>query len=397
MSRTSTQNGPAPHNQAPRSLFAINGKLITQRLGILSAIALAVFLFPTVWGPATTALTDAFVQVTVFVGATLAMVFAAERIFAVDLGKLMAKARHMQSVYAALLGALPGCGGAIIVVTQYSRGMISFGSVVSVLIATMGDAAFLLIAREPLTGLLVISVSLVAGSLGGWVVDKIHGPDFMRPEFKEIDPIEEAAPAPRILHGLDILWVGMVVLTIPISIGVALQVDINVWFGPLAQYDPLNIIGVGGGVLSLLIWALKPGWGGQGAHDSANSVQRRVVDDTTFVTAWVVMAFFAYELIVHMTGVDVSLFFGAFTPLMPLVGVLIGFIPGCGPQIVVTTLYLAGAIPLSAQFANSISNDGDALFPAIALVPKAAILATAYSAIPALIVGYGWMILFERG
>ena len=75
-------------------------------------------------------------------------------------------------------------------------------------------------------------------------------------------------------------------------------------------------------------------------------------------------------------------------PLAPLVGVLVGFIPGCGPQILLTTLYLSGAVPMSALLANAISNDGDALFPAIALTPKAAILATAYSAVPALLVGY---------
>ena len=41
------------------------------------------------------------------------------------------------------------------------------------------------------------------------------------------------------------------------------------------------------------------------------------------------------------------------------------------------------------------SNDGDALFPAIALAPKAAILATFYSAFPAIIVAYSYMIFFE--
>ena len=35
-------------------------------------------------------------------------------------------------------------------------------------------------------------------------------------------------------------------------------------------------------------------------------------------------------------------------------------------------------------------NDGDALFPAIALNPRAALVATVYSAIPALIVAYGF-------
>ena len=54
-----------------------------------------------------------------------------------------------------------------------------------------------------------------------------------------------------------------------------------------------------------------------------------------------------------------------------------------------TSLYLAGALPLSAQLGNAIANDGDALFPAIAIAPRAAVAATLYSALPALVVGYG--------
>jgi hypothetical protein len=42
---------------------------------------------------------------------------------------------------------------------------------------------------------------------------------------------------------------------------------------------------------------------------------------------------------------------------------------------------------------NAISNDGDALFPAIALAPKMAIIATLYSAIPALIISYTFLFL----
>ena len=80
---------------------------------------------------------------------------------------------------------------------------------------------------------------------------------------------------------------------------------------------------------------------------------------------------------------------------MPLIGVLVGFIPGCAPQIIVTTLYLQGVIPLSAQIGNAISNDGDALFPAIALTPKVAMLASLYTSVPALIVGYAWYFFVE--
>ena len=57
--------------------------------------------------------------------------------------------------------------------------------------------------------------------------------------------------------------------------------------------------------------------------------------------------------------------------------------------------YLAGLVPLSAQIGNTISNDGDALFPAIAIAPKVAIVATLYSAVPAIMIAYGWMYCME--
>ena len=59
-------------------------------------------------------------------------------------------------------------------------------------------------------------------------------------------------------------------------------------------------------------------------------------------------------------------------------------------------MYLSGIIPLSAQIGNAISNDGDALFPAIAIAPRVAIVATLYSAVPALLISYGWLFMVEQ-
>ena len=78
-----------------------------------------------------------------------------------------------------------------------------------------------------------------------------------------------------------------------------------------------------------------------------------------------------------------------------MLAIFIGFLPGCGPQVLVATMYLAGILPLSAQIGNAISNDGDALFPAIAIAPRVAVVATLYSAVPAVIISYGWLLAFE--
>ena len=94
-------------------------------------------------------------------------------------------------------------------------------------------------------------------------------------------------------------------------------------------------------------------------------------------------------------NVDLESLFKGFALYLPLITIIMGLLPGCGPQVIVTSMYIGGIIPLSAQIGNAISNDGDALFPAIALAPKTAIVATLYSSIPALIVAYGWYFIFE--
>ena len=98
---------------------------------------------------------------------------------------------------------------------------------------------------------------------------------------------------------------------------------------------------------------------------------------------------------IYFFDINIEGIFAGWAAIVPLISVLIGFLPGCGPQVLVTTLFIAGYLPLSAQIGNALSNDGDALFPAIAIAPKVAIVATLYSAIPALIVSYLYFFAFE--
>ena len=338
-------------------------------------------------------ISEAYLAVSTFVAGTLFLFYGVERILRVDLSERMAKAGIWQVPIAALLGALPGCGGAIIVVTRYTTGKLSFGAVLAVLTATMGDAAFLLIAKEPFTGAMVLVMGFVVGTLTGWLVDKVHGIEFLRPNPPK--PASEGAEVRTEKQAfnpfMEKLWLMLFIPGLCFGVAGAFQIDVDALLANSIIDRPATLLGFASGILCLTMW-LVPRFMPQmaGFQSGEDSYLRRVMTDTNFVTSWVVAAFLLFEISVFVFNIDISLMFKGLALWVPLAAILIGFIPGCGPQIMVTSLYLAGAIPLSAQLANAISNDGDALFPAIALAPKAAIVATLYSAVPALVIGYGW-------
>ena len=332
---------------------------------------------------------DAYIQVSVFVGFTLFVFIGLDSLTKFDVKNFLSKTQKFHVGIAAFLGAIPGCGGAIIVVTQYIQGRISFGSLVAVLTATMGDAAFLILAIEPTTGLLIFGIGIIVGSISGYIIDLIHGINFMQTETKikvEFEKINKT-----FVSNFNFFWLFLFIPGFILGILVAFQIE---FVSPI--YNSLLVfIASAGAILSIFMWSLNPLSDFQCSTDKSRGLLSRVVDTTNFVTTWVISGFLVFEIFMYFTSFDLKIFFDLWLPFVPLVAILFGFLPGCGPQVVVATFYLNGYIPLSAELGNAISNDGDALFPAIALAPKAAILATLYSAIPALVVAYGYFYLFE--
>ena len=332
---------------------------------------------------------DAYIQVSVFVGFTLFVFIGLDSLTKFDVKNFLSKTQKFHVGIAAFLGAIPGCGGAIIVVTQYIQGRISFGSLVAVLTATMGDAAFLILAIEPTTGLLIFGIGIIVGSISGYIIDFIHGINFMQSETKikvEFEKINKT-----FVSNFNFFWLFLFIPGFILGILVAFQIE----FDSSTYNTFLVFIASAGAILSIFMWSLNPLSDFQCSTDKSRGMLSRVVDTTNFVTTWVISGFLVFEIFMYFTSLDLKIFFDLWLPFVPLVAILFGFLPGCGPQVVVATFYLNGYIPLSAELGNAISNDGDALFPAIALAPKAAILATLYSAVPALVVAYGYFYLFE--
>ena len=342
---------------------------------IVSFLLLIASIFPGELGDVTRfAIFDAYTQVSVFVAATLLFFFGLEHSFKVDVGKVMEKGGVWQVPTASCLGALPGCGGAVVVITAFARGNITLGAMVAALIGTMGDAAFLLLAKEPTTYFKIILISMFAAIICGWLVDRFHRGELYSTEVKFLGHTVIGR-----LRNRDKFYMILAVPGLILGSMQLMQIDI---------YELGNFVfalGLCGAALSVGVWSISPVNAVTMHNDHPFT---RATEETSFVTAWVIAAYLAYEYAYAFLGLDLAGIAEAAWIFIPLLAILIGFVPGCGPQILVTTLYLNGIIPFAALIGNAISNDGDALFPAIALTPRMAVVATLYSAIPALIISY---------
>jgi hypothetical protein len=230
----------------------------------------------------------------------------------------------------------------------------------------------------------VLPLGFAVGIVSGWVIDRLPVPE-MRTNPRKVGDL---APVIGRTRPQDIAFLALALPGLVIGVMDLMTFDIEAIFGALVP-----ILALAGTIIGLLIWSTSKL---AAMTNDSDSPVTRMAEETSFIAVWVIGAFLAYEYLAAYGGLDLETWFAAVAPLLPLMGILIGLIPGCGPQILVTTLYINGLVPFAALLGNAISNDGDALFPAIALNPKAAIWATLYSAVPAVIVAYGFY-LFAPG
>ena len=328
---------------------------------------------------------NAYISVTSFVAATL-FIFSFLEYKKFFLQDFIKKHKKYEIPIAGFLGVLPGCGGAIIVMSLYVKRSVSFSAVLTTLIATMGDAAFLLLARDPKAALIILPLTYIVGVISGYIAkpfnDKI-APPLKKIEFKENRNVNNT---PITFYKV---WAIAVIPALILGFLNAFQVNTNISFYGFKIIENFAFCGA---MYSIFLWVLNPLSDMELAISKDTGI-KKVCDTTCFVTTWVVIAFVIYEILNHVSGGDIWEHIKYFGPFVPLVAILVGFIPGCGPQIMITSMYVGGNLPFAAQLGNSISNDGDALFPALAISPKTAILATIYSAIPAIIVAYLWYYL----
>ena len=263
-------------------------------LAIMAALAIA----PGQLGELTRELmTDAYVQVSVFVAATLLLFYGAERLFKFDIGEVLSNAKGAQVPLAALLGATPGCGGAVVVVAAYSSGHVGFGAVVATLTATMGDAAFLLLATRPDAAAVVLPLSFAIGILSGWIVDRFHTVEYRASTLASC----ELAPLIGKTRPQDVAYLLLAIPGLYVGALQLAQIEVGHIFGL-----PIMWIALVGTFLGLTIWATSKVTAMTNAKDSPLT---RMAEETSFISVWVIGAYLAYDYVAEFGGLDLELLF----------------------------------------------------------------------------------------
>ncbi len=112
------------------------------------------------------------IKVTLFV---LVMMIAVDFINVKTKGKLesilQTGNKWKQYIIASLLGTAPGCLGSFAGVSLYIHGMISFGALTGLMLATAGDEQFVMLAMFPKTALIMFGILFLIGIVAGYLTD----------------------------------------------------------------------------------------------------------------------------------------------------------------------------------------------------------------------------------
>jgi hypothetical protein len=371
-------------------------------------------------------LADAFMQVGVFIALLAAPFGWARYRWGHRLDAALLRHRRLWPLLAASMTLPPGCGGAIVVMALYARGAVSYGAAIAALVATMGDATWVLVAADPVLTVQLKALLILTGTVTGYAVDALGvDPRRSREVVTEVRPAEPVSPAappaaggsgsvgtlvrPAVLETTPqrLYQVGGVTAFLWLLLGTGATVSLPVTFQVIdpaavgaALFGGVNpYLAVGTIGTSFALFAFARG-GGRLADDDTRSahptsmaqVLRHSGQEVAFITVWVAVAYVGWAVLSQLSGFD-----GSQLPLLGLAGVLIaaavGLIPGCGVQIVFAGIFVAGGMPVSTLVANSISQDGDALLPLLAYHRGAALLATLITTIPAVLVGSAFWLL----
>ena len=293
-----------------------------------------------------------------------------------------------QVVLSAFLGVIPGCMGGFASVSLYTHGIISFGALVAMMIASSGDEAFVMLAMFPGKSVWIFLILFVIAVAVGLLVDmfrhRFDGCHSMSVHQEDITPRHEHSHKRHFGWKRVIMAAGLLVFVFALLMG-WLEADedsdaLEGGFNLLSEewmywmFAALSMM-----VLGMLVYA--------GDHFVEEHLWEHIVcHHLPGIFLWTLGTLVLVGVLTSLF--DISTWISGNTALMILLAALIGIIPESGPHLVFVSLYAAGIIPLPVLMASCISQDGHASLPLLAQSRRSFLTAKAINVIIAVVVGF---------
>ena len=298
------------------------------------------------------------------------------------------KHRWLQYFITGLMGVVPGCVGTFGVVSMYIHNLISFGALLTALIATFGDEAFVMFALIPGTTIKLVFIILAIGIVAGILVDYFMKGKSITPNRKAHLEIHHTDHTHTNFFDLKNSWLNIKNISFPRAalLGGIILIIVGIIAGEfneghktgLWDWEQISFLVVMSFGLFIIIAVSE--------HFLEEHLWHHVVKKHFLrIFLWTLGALFFIEIFNNYFHLEGWIKSNQFAIL--LLAVLIGIIPESGPHLVFVTLFISGSIPFSTLLASAIVQDGHGAIPLLAESKKSFALAKGINILIGLIVG----------
>ncbi len=280
---------------------------------------------------------------------------------------IISKNEWWQVIIAAFLGIIPGCLGTFFAVSLYSHKVLNFPALVTVLIATSGDEAFVMLGEIPKEALILNLILFFVAIAVGFILNIF----LKKTNFTVLknNMLHQHENAPQCIcfnknqfkkdwsnlsfeRALLVFFSALVMFFILFT-----AIETNKW-----GFENITMLFILSIVLFIVITVPE--------HFLTEHLWKHTIKRHLFrIFLWTLGALLLINILLpylHITQESFKPLAQNYYLLILLVAVLVGIIPESGPNLVFVFLFAQGYIPLSILLANSISQDGHGSLPLLA-------------------------------
>jgi hypothetical protein len=303
--------------------------------------------------------------------------------------KPLGKSRFLQIIVAAALGLIPGCLGGFTSVSLYLHRTFNFAALLTSMLSTTGDEAFVMFSMFPgkalILNIYLLVISVVTG-LAYYLVFKDKSP--LISEEKDIQLHDDEPDcicwAPKMI----VPQLRKITFTRALLIAGGLLFMLHLFttaeFHQPNGWEKATYVIVT--VIGLFIVTTVPDHF-LNEHLWKHTIKRHIPR----IFIWTLIAFLIID--VFLAYFDLDKWISSNTLIMLVLALLIGIIPQSGPHIIFVTLFASGSIPFSVLMANSVVQDGHGAIPLLAESPRSFIMMKAIKLSIGILAGVAGLLL----